>query len=215
MAAGRWGGQGARRSASSACGGRAARLGSARLGVPGLGVRLSSSAAMAETGDKPYRAEYAKSGRASCKKCGESIAKDSLRLALMVQVRRGPALGCAAGGPAVVVPRAESGGPGARPHSAEGRPHPARGAAGSAASTPRGASDGGEESGAERRHTWPRFLRLLSAGCGAALPRRAAGLGSVVLGTHRTLWVGRDANRPWAGPPPASSGCPGPHPTRP
>uniref|UniRef100_A0A8C9LGS4 Poly [ADP-ribose] polymerase n=1 Tax=Pavo cristatus TaxID=9049 RepID=A0A8C9LGS4_PAVCR len=40
---------------------------------------------MAETGDKPYRAEYAKSGRASCKKCGESIAKDSLRLALMVQ----------------------------------------------------------------------------------------------------------------------------------
>jgi len=72
-----------------------------------------------------------------------------------------------------------------------------------------------EESGAERRHTWPRFLRLLSAGCGAALPRRAAGLGPVVLGTHRTLWVGRDANRPWAGPPPASSGCPGPHPTRP
>ncbi|XP_072912212.1 poly [ADP-ribose] polymerase 1 isoform X2 [Hemitrygon akajei] len=35
--------------------------------------------------DKLFRAEYAKSGRASCKKCGESIAKDSLRLAIMVQ----------------------------------------------------------------------------------------------------------------------------------
>uniref|UniRef100_A0A8C8R4N6 Poly [ADP-ribose] polymerase n=1 Tax=Pelusios castaneus TaxID=367368 RepID=A0A8C8R4N6_9SAUR len=40
---------------------------------------------MAEPVDKLYRAEYAKSGRASCKKCGESIAKDSLRLAIMVQ----------------------------------------------------------------------------------------------------------------------------------
>ncbi|XP_040407174.1 poly [ADP-ribose] polymerase 1 [Cygnus olor] len=40
---------------------------------------------MAEPSEKLYRAEYAKSGRASCKKCGESIAKDSLRLALMVQ----------------------------------------------------------------------------------------------------------------------------------
>ncbi|PKU41006.1 poly [Limosa lapponica baueri] len=40
---------------------------------------------MAEPAEKLYRAEYAKSGRASCKKCGESIAKDSLRLALMVQ----------------------------------------------------------------------------------------------------------------------------------
>ncbi|XP_074845976.1 poly [ADP-ribose] polymerase 1 [Carettochelys insculpta] len=40
---------------------------------------------MAEPADKLYRAEYAKSGRASCKKCGESIAKDSLRLAIMVQ----------------------------------------------------------------------------------------------------------------------------------
>uniref|UniRef100_A0A493U027 PARP-type domain-containing protein n=1 Tax=Anas platyrhynchos platyrhynchos TaxID=8840 RepID=A0A493U027_ANAPP len=44
---------------------------------------------MAEPSEKPYRAEYAKSGRASCKKCGESIAKDSLRLALMVQVPHG------------------------------------------------------------------------------------------------------------------------------
>lgn len=35
--------------------------------------------------DKLFKAEYAKSGRASCKKCGESIAKDSLRLAIMVQ----------------------------------------------------------------------------------------------------------------------------------
>uniref|UniRef100_A0A4W6D949 Poly [ADP-ribose] polymerase n=1 Tax=Lates calcarifer TaxID=8187 RepID=A0A4W6D949_LATCA len=35
--------------------------------------------------DKLYRAEYAKSGRASCKKCKENIAKDSLRMAIMVQ----------------------------------------------------------------------------------------------------------------------------------
>ncbi|XP_072356323.1 poly [ADP-ribose] polymerase 1 [Scyliorhinus torazame] len=34
---------------------------------------------------KLFKAEYAKSGRASCKKCTESIAKDSLRLAIMVQ----------------------------------------------------------------------------------------------------------------------------------
>lgn len=54
---------------------------------------------MAEPSEKPYRAEYAKSGRASCKKCGESIAKDSLRLALMVQVRRGPASGQRGRGP--------------------------------------------------------------------------------------------------------------------
>lgn len=36
--------------------------------------------------DKLYKAEYAKSGRASCKKCKENIAKDSLRMAIMVQV---------------------------------------------------------------------------------------------------------------------------------
>lgn len=43
---------------------------------------------MAETQeDKLYKAEYAKSGRASCKKCKENIAKDSLRMAIMVQVR--------------------------------------------------------------------------------------------------------------------------------
>uniref|UniRef100_A0A671N0C0 Poly [ADP-ribose] polymerase n=1 Tax=Sinocyclocheilus anshuiensis TaxID=1608454 RepID=A0A671N0C0_9TELE len=35
--------------------------------------------------DKLYKAEYAKSGRLSCKKCKENIAKDSLRMAIMVQ----------------------------------------------------------------------------------------------------------------------------------
>ncbi|XP_006871190.1 PREDICTED: poly [ADP-ribose] polymerase 1-like [Chrysochloris asiatica] len=40
---------------------------------------------MAESSDKLYRAEYAKSGRASCKKCKENIPKDSLRMAIMVQ----------------------------------------------------------------------------------------------------------------------------------
>lgn len=34
----------------------------------------------------PYKAEYAKSGRASCKGCSGTIAKDSLRLAIMIQV---------------------------------------------------------------------------------------------------------------------------------
>jgi poly [ADP-ribose] polymerase len=37
--------------------------------------------------DLPYAAEYAKSGRASCKGCKSPIAKDTLRLAVMVQVR--------------------------------------------------------------------------------------------------------------------------------
>ncbi|KAB0344398.1 hypothetical protein FD754_021324 [Muntiacus muntjak] len=40
---------------------------------------------MAESSDKVYRVEYAKSGRASCKKCKESIPKDSIRMAFMVQ----------------------------------------------------------------------------------------------------------------------------------
>lgn len=44
---------------------------------------------MAESSDKLYRVEYAKSGRASCKKCSESIPKDSLRMAIMVQVQAG------------------------------------------------------------------------------------------------------------------------------
>ncbi|XP_029966946.1 poly [ADP-ribose] polymerase 1 [Salarias fasciatus] len=35
--------------------------------------------------DKLFKAEYAKSGRASCKKCKENIAQSSLRLAIMVQ----------------------------------------------------------------------------------------------------------------------------------
>lgn len=33
----------------------------------------------------PYKCEYAKSGRAGCKKCKEKIAKDSLRIAIMVR----------------------------------------------------------------------------------------------------------------------------------
>lgn len=35
--------------------------------------------------DLPYKAEYAKSSRASCRSCKETIAKDTLRLAVMVQ----------------------------------------------------------------------------------------------------------------------------------
>ena len=43
----------------------------------------------AEDGDAdlPFRAEYAKSGRASCKACKTTIEKGALRLAVMVQVR--------------------------------------------------------------------------------------------------------------------------------
>lgn len=36
--------------------------------------------------DFPFKAEYAKSNRSSCKLCRENIAKDSLRVAKMVQV---------------------------------------------------------------------------------------------------------------------------------
>ena len=36
--------------------------------------------------DLPFKAEYAKSNRASCKACKEKIDKDSLRIARMVQV---------------------------------------------------------------------------------------------------------------------------------
>lgn len=36
--------------------------------------------------DLPYKSEYAKSGRAGCKGCKMPIAKDSLRIARMVQV---------------------------------------------------------------------------------------------------------------------------------
>lgn len=40
-----------------------------------------------ESTDLPYRGEYAKSGRASCKTCKTKIDKGELRLAAMVQVR--------------------------------------------------------------------------------------------------------------------------------
>ncbi|XP_013411414.1 poly [ADP-ribose] polymerase 1-like [Lingula anatina] len=40
---------------------------------------------MADHHDLPFKAEYAKSNRASCKKCKELISKDTLRLAVMVQ----------------------------------------------------------------------------------------------------------------------------------
>ena len=36
--------------------------------------------------DLPFAAEYAKSGRASCKLCSGAINKDALRIAIMVQV---------------------------------------------------------------------------------------------------------------------------------
>lgn len=41
---------------------------------------------MAEEEDRPFKAEYAKSGRAGCKLCKGAISKDSLRVAKMVQV---------------------------------------------------------------------------------------------------------------------------------
>jgi len=37
--------------------------------------------------DKPFKAEYAKSGRSSCKQCKGLINKDILRMAKMVQVK--------------------------------------------------------------------------------------------------------------------------------
>ncbi|XP_060074355.1 poly [ADP-ribose] polymerase 1-like [Ylistrum balloti] len=40
---------------------------------------------MADHQDLPFKSEYAKSGRSSCKACSMSISKDSLRLAIMVQ----------------------------------------------------------------------------------------------------------------------------------
>lgn len=44
------------------------------------------SHAMAEE-EEPFKAEYAKSGRAGCKLCKGNISKDTLRLAKMVQVQ--------------------------------------------------------------------------------------------------------------------------------
>lgn len=42
---------------------------------------------MEESKDYDYAVEYAKSNRASCRDCKSLIAKDSLRLAYMVQSR--------------------------------------------------------------------------------------------------------------------------------
>lgn len=36
--------------------------------------------------DLPFKAEYSKSNRASCKKCKRKIDKDVLRIAAMIQV---------------------------------------------------------------------------------------------------------------------------------
>ncbi|RDD42983.1 Poly [ADP-ribose] polymerase 1 [Trichoplax sp. H2] len=41
---------------------------------------------MTDSNDLPFRAEYAKSNRAACKLCRSNIGKDTLRLAVMVQV---------------------------------------------------------------------------------------------------------------------------------
>ncbi len=40
---------------------------------------------MAEEEERPFKAEYAKSGRAGCKQCRGTISKDTLRMAKMVQ----------------------------------------------------------------------------------------------------------------------------------
>ena len=40
---------------------------------------------MTEEEERPFKAEYAKSGRAACKQCKGVISKDSLRLAKMIQ----------------------------------------------------------------------------------------------------------------------------------
>ncbi|KAJ8776324.1 hypothetical protein J1605_015622 [Eschrichtius robustus] len=76
----------ARAPAASGPAGEAA-IAAAGLQVAASGSRSCSSSRrrMAESSDKLYRVEYAKSGRASCKKCSESIPKDSLRMAIMVQ----------------------------------------------------------------------------------------------------------------------------------
>lgn len=85
------GGPAARHQQSIPSGGGAARLrGTDTLAEHSGG---GTSGRMAEASERLYRVEYAKSGRASCKKCSESIPKDSLRMAIMVQVRRGRAGG--------------------------------------------------------------------------------------------------------------------------
>lgn len=96
--AGLRGGPAARHQQSILSGGGFAALRGNRH-VSGAGRRRRPAAAsgasgrMAEASERLYRVEYAKSGRASCKKCSESIPKDSLRMAIMVQVRRGRAGG--------------------------------------------------------------------------------------------------------------------------
>ncbi len=40
---------------------------------------------MAEEEERPFKVEYAKSGRAGCKQCRGTISKDTLRMAKMVQ----------------------------------------------------------------------------------------------------------------------------------
>ncbi|KAI8477752.1 Poly [ADP-ribose] polymerase 1, partial [Branchiostoma belcheri] len=49
-------------------------------------VQEAAKISMADDEGKAYKAEYAKSNRASCKLCKGNITKDSLRLARMVQV---------------------------------------------------------------------------------------------------------------------------------
>ena len=49
--------------------------------------QAESAGNMAEEEDRPFKAEYAKSGRAGCKLCKGAISKDSLRVAKMVQVQ--------------------------------------------------------------------------------------------------------------------------------
>ena len=48
--------------------------------------KIREAGNMAEEEDRPFKAEYAKSGRAGCKLCKGAISKDSLRVAKMVQV---------------------------------------------------------------------------------------------------------------------------------
>uniref|UniRef100_A0ABI7WKW3 Poly [ADP-ribose] polymerase n=2 Tax=Felis catus TaxID=9685 RepID=A0ABI7WKW3_FELCA len=77
---------------SAAARGARAPAGSGERAAAGVGRgaglperRRRCAGTMAASSDKLYRVEYAKSGRASCKKCSESIPKDSLRMAIMVQ----------------------------------------------------------------------------------------------------------------------------------
>ncbi len=49
-------------------------------------IERDRSCMMSEEENRPFKAEYAKSGRAGCKLCKGNIAQESLRLAKMVQV---------------------------------------------------------------------------------------------------------------------------------